>query len=332
MSATMRGVVYTRTGPPEVLEVREVPRPRPGAHEVLVRVRAASVNALDSRRFASQLDGGRIPWVMRLLDTNVGRVLGADMAGVVESLGSEVTRVRVGDEVFGVAAGLRGAFADYACAAETHLTKKPPALSFDAAAAVPIAALTALQGLRDKGKVKAGQRILIHGASGGVGTFAIQLAKVLGAEVTAVTSARSAAQALSLGASRSLDYAREDFSRRSERYELILAVNGRRSMWDYRRALAPGGRCVVVGGSLGQIAEAALLGPWLSLFGGKRVGFMGIARTTPDDLAFLAELLETGRLTPVVDRAYPLGAAAEALRYAAQGHATGKVVLRVDAQ
>lgn len=325
----MRGVVYTRIGPPEVLELRDVPRPQPGDRDVLIRVRAASVNALDWRRFASQLDGGRMPLVMRLLETTVGKVLGADLAGVVEEVGPGVTRFAVGDEVFGVAKGLKGAFAELACAAEDQLVKKPETVPFEAAAAVPTAATTALHGLRDKGQVKAGDRVLIHGASGGVGTFALEIAKALGAEVTAVTSARGAAQALALGAARTIDYTREDFSRGSDRFNVIVAVNGHRTMRDYRRVLASGGRCVVIGGALRQIAGAALLGPWLSLFGRRRIGFMGIAKTTAGDLALLAELLASDKLTPIIDRRYPLSGAAEAVRYVAQGHAAGKVVLTV---
>jgi NADPH:quinone reductase-like Zn-dependent oxidoreductase len=266
---------------------------------------------------------------MRLLETTVGKVLGADMAGVVDAVGPGVTRLAVGDEVFGVAKGLKGAFAELACAAEGQLAKKPAHISFEAAAAVPTAATTALHGLRDQGRVKEGDRVLIHGASGGVGTFAMQIAKALGAEVTAVTSARGAAQALALGATRIIDYAREDFARANDRYDVIVAVNGHRTMWDYRRALAPGGRGVVIGGALGQIAAAAFLGPFLSLFGGRRLGFMGIAKTTAGDLAFLAELLAAAKLAPIIDRRYPLGSAAEALRYVAQGHAAGKVILTV---
>lgn len=328
----MRAIVYTRPGPPEVLELRDVPRPEPREREVLVRVVAAGVNALDFRRFEGQLEPGRAPLATRLLGGLArGKVLGADVAGVVEAVGRAVERFRVGDEVFGVSAGMGGAFAEYARAAQDGLALKPPLVPFEVAAAVPIAGLTALQGLRDKGRLQAGQRVLVHGASGGVGTFAVQLARALGAEVTAVTSARNAGQALALGASRALDYAREDFSRAAERYELIVAVNGDRSIFDYRRALDRGGRCVVIGGSLGQVSQAAFLGPLVSLFGGRKVGFMGIARTRSADLAFLAELLAAGRFAPTIDRRYPLSAAAEALRYLAQGHAAGKVVLTVPA-
>lgn len=331
----MRAVVCSGRGPPEVLVVREVDRPQAGPREVLVRVRAAGVNALDWRRFASHLRPSDAPLPEKAPEQpplrTGGRVLGADLAGVVAAVGPAVQRFRAGDEVFGVARGMAGAFAEYARASEDHLAAKPPQLTFEAAAAVPIAGLTALQSLRDKGRLRGGQRVLVHGASGGVGTFAVQLGRLLGAEVTAVTSARGASQALELGAVRAIDYAQDDFARAPERYDLIVAVNGSRSILDYRRALAPGGRCVVVGGSLGQIAQAALLGPLVSLFGGRTLGFLGIAKARSNELAFLAELLAAGRLMPVIDRTFALGAAAQAVRYLAQGHARGKVVLTLAA-
>ena len=328
MSGTMRAVVYPRGGSPEALVLRDVPRPAPREREVLVRVRAAGVNALDYRRFSGKLQQGSPPQGAAASGA-AGKVLGADVAGVVEAVGARATRFKVGDAVFGVTTGSSGGFAEYARAAEDRLAPKPPQVSFEAAAAVPIAGLTALQALRDRGRVQTGQRVLVHGASGGVGTFAVQLARAFGAEVTAVTSARNAAQALALGAVRALDYAREDFAQAADRYDLVVVVNGARSLFDYRRALGPGGRCIVIGGSVGQIAQAVFLGPLVSLFGGRSVGFMGIARTRAADLATLAELLASGRLVPTMDRSYPLPAAAEALRYLAQGHATGKVVLTV---
>jgi len=330
----MRAVVYTRPGPPEALEVREVAKPVPPRGQVLVRVRAASINALDWRRFAPLREDQRPSFMARFLDGVVlkssGAVLGADIAGVVDAVGEGVQRLRAGDEVFGVAAGSRGGFAEYACAREAQLALKPPQVSFDAAAAVPVAALTALQSLRTKGRLQPGQRVLVHGASGGVGTFAVQLGRALGAEVTAVTSARGASLALSSGAVRAIDYAKEDFAASPERFDLIVAVNGERPLRDFRRALAPRGRCVVVGGPVSLIAQAAFLGPLLSLFSDRKLGFLGIARANAADLSFLAELLAAGALSPVIERRWPLSAAATAIRHLAAGHARGKIVLTVD--
>lgn len=328
----MRAVVYTRVGPPEVLEVRDVAKPQPQRAQVLVRVRAASANALDWRRFAPLGKKEHATLAMRLVEglllRTVGMVLGADIAGVVESVGERAARFRPGDEVFGVAVHTRGAFAEYACAREEHLALKPNGISFDAAAAVPIAALTALQSMR--AHVKPGHKVLVHGSSGGVGTFAVQLARALGAEVTAVTSARGTELAQSLGAVRVIDYSQEDFTARPERFDLIIVVNGERSLRDFSRALAPGGRCVVIGGPVALIAQAAFLGPLLSLVSNKKLGFMGIARANATDLSFLAELLAAGKIAPVVERRYPLHDAATAIRYLAEGHARGKVVLTVD--
>lgn len=330
----MKGIVYTKLGPPEVLVLEDVAQPVPGDAEVRVRVRAAGINALDVRRFSSQLVPGPVPLATRLMDRvlfkAVGTVLGADIAGVVDRVGGAVRRFRPGDAVFGVTVGARGGFAQYACAHEDHLAPMPPKLSFEAAAAVPMAALTALQCLRHKGRVRAGQKVLVYGASGGVGTFALQLARSFGAEVTAVTSARNLDLARSLGAACALDYARDDFAAEGRRFDVIVAVNGQRSLWEYRRALAAGGRCEVIGGTLGQIGQAILLGPLVSLAGSRKVRFMGIARANRDDLAFLAELLEQGEVVPIVERRYELAAAAQAVRYLAQGHASGKLVLTVD--
>jgi NADPH:quinone reductase-like Zn-dependent oxidoreductase len=324
----MKAIVYTQYGTPDVLQLREVTKPEPKENQVLVRVQAASVNALDYRRFEKPSTLGRF-MQERLLKTN-NKVLGADIAGVVEAVGASVTQFQPSDEVFGVSAGSSGGFAEYACAAENNLALKPANLSFEAAAAVPVAAITALQGLRDKGQIQPGQKVLINGASGGVGTFAVQIAKSFGAEVTAVCSARNLDMARSLGADHVIDYAREDFTQDGHGYDLIIAVNGYHSILDYRRALGPRGTYVAIGGSISQILQGMLMGAVLSRIGSKKMGFMGIAKTNQEDLVFMRELVETGKIVPVIDRSYPLGAAVEAVRYLTEVHARGKVVFTVD--
>jgi NADPH:quinone reductase-like Zn-dependent oxidoreductase len=230
-----------------------------------------------------------------------------------------------------VAAGSLGGFAEYACATENSLALKPANLSFEQAASVPVAALTALQGLRDKGQIQRGQTVLINGASGGVGTFAVQIAKSFGAEVTGVCSTRNVDTARQLGADHVIDYTRDDFARSGQRHDLILAVNGSRSIFDYRRALKPGGRYVAAGGSIGQVLQAIAIGPLLSRFGRQKMSFMGIAKTNQPDLLILKALLEVGTVAPVIDKTFPLSETAAAMRYLAEGHARGKVVLTVDA-
>lgn len=323
----MKAIVYVRYGSPNNLEIREQEAPALGGGEVLVRVRAASANALDYRRFEKSSRLGR------LMDERVvpvvGKVLGADIAGVVEAVGPGVERLRIGDEVFGVAADLRGGFAELARAYESQLAVKPSDISFGEAAAVPIAGVTALQCLRDHGGLRAGQKVLIHGASGGVGTFAVRLALTMGAQVTAVCSAVNVEPVRALGAQQVIDYGREDFAAAPVHYDLIVGVNGDRSIFDYRRALVPGGRYVAIGGSMRQILQGMLLGPLLSLFSGKRLRFMGIAKVTAADLRQLGELMAARKLTPVIDRRIPVSKTCEAIRYLAEGHARGKVVLEV---
>lgn len=321
----MKAIVYTTYGPPELLEFKEVEKPAPRENQVLVRVSAASINALDYRRFESVSLSGRVMDEMVLKAIN--KVLGADIAGQVEAVGAAVTQFRPGDRVFGVAAGSVGGFAEYACAPETSLALKPDNISFEAAAAVPVAAVTALQGLRDSGRLQSGQQVLIHGASGGVGTFAVQIAKAFGADVTAVCSTRNLDMARAIGADQVIDYTKEDFTRSGRRYDLILAVNGNRSLQEYRRALRPNGRYVVIGGAMAQIMQGMLLGPLVSLFGSQKLGMMGIARVTQEDLAVLQKLLTDGAIVPVIDRSYPLSETAQAIRYLLQEHARGKVVI-----
>jgi NADPH:quinone reductase-like Zn-dependent oxidoreductase len=322
----MKAIVRTQYGPPDVLQFAEVEKPIPKDNEVLIKLYAASVNPLD----LFHMRGGpsfvrRIPG----LGTPKNKVLGCDIAGRVEAVGRNVKQFQPGDEVFGVTGFAGGGFAEYACAIEDKLALKPANSSFGEAAAVPIAASTALQGLRDKGGIQPGRKVLVDGASGGVGTFAIQIAKSFGAEVTAVCSTRNVDTARSLGADHVIDYTQEDFTKSGQRYDLIMAANAHHSIFDYRRALSQNGFYVIVGGGLPQIFQAMLLAPLLSLIGGKKACFF-IANINHKDLVFLKDLLEAGKVVPVIDRRYPLSAAAEALRYLEEKHAQGKVVLIVE--
>jgi NADPH:quinone reductase-like Zn-dependent oxidoreductase len=318
----MKAIVRTQYGPPDVLQFTEVEKPTPKDNEVLLKLFAASVNPLDFYTMRGAPLLRLIPGLRTPKDTRIG----VDLAGRVEAVGQNVTQFKPGDEVFGVG---RGAFAQYACAPEDKLALKPAKLSFEEAAAVPVAALTALQGLRDKGRIQQGQKVLVDGASGGVGTFAVQIAKSFGVEVTAVCGPSKVNTARSIGADHVIDYTREDFTRSGQRYDLILGANAFHSILDYRRALGKHGIYVVAGGGLPQVFQAMLLAPLLSLMGGKKTRFF-IANMNQKDLVLLKDLLETGKVTPVIDRSYPLSDAADALRYLEERHARGKVVLTVD--
>lgn len=256
------------------------------------------------------------------------KIPGSDIAGRVEAAGRNVKNFLPGDEVFGdLSACGRGGFAEYVCAPENALTLKPINMTFEEAAAVPEAALVALQGLRDKGHIQAGQKVLIYGASGGIGTFAVQIAKYFGAEVTGVCSTRNLEIVRSIGADHVIDYTKEDFTKNGQRYDLILATAGYRSIFNYKQALSPRGICVCTGGAMAQIFQALLLGPWISMIGSKKMGNMMVKPNK--DLAFMKELLETGKVKPVIDRCYPLCEVPEALRYYGEGHARGKVVITI---
>jgi len=321
----MKAIVSDRYGPPDVLELREVDRPAPRDNEVLISVCAASVNAYDWHLLTADIKMVRLMGggLLRPKD----RIPGADVAGRVEAVGRDVKQFRPGDEVFGDIA--HAAFAEYACAPENRLVLKPAHLSFEGAAAVPMAALTALQGLRDAGQIQPGQQVLINGASGGVGTFAVQIAKSYGAEVTAVCSPRNLDQARSLGADRVIDYTREDCTQNGQRYDLILAANGYHPLAAYKRLLTPRGIYVMAGGTAAQIFQATLMGPWLSEKGGRKMGSV-TGRMDQKDLGTIGELMEAGKVRPVIDRCYPLSETAEALRYLGAGHARAKVVITVE--
>jgi 2-desacetyl-2-hydroxyethyl bacteriochlorophyllide A dehydrogenase len=323
----VKAIVTTRYGPPEVLQLKEIAIPEPAQNEVLIKLYASSVNPLDS--FAMRGPLSFLPAIGRLLKPQ-HQVAGADIAGRVQSAGKNVKQFQPGDEVFGGSFGRRGlgGFAEYVCAAEDSLARKPANVSFEGAAAVPVAAITALQGLRDEGRIQQGQKVLVDGASGGVGTFAIQIAKWFGAEVTAVCSPRNVKTARSIGADHVIDYTQEDFTRSGLRYDLILGANAHHSVFDYKRALNPNGIFVMAGGGLARILQAALLGPLLSRLGRKKMRFF-IARVNAKDLVFLKDLMEAGNLVPVIDRRYTLSEVAEAVRYREEGHAQGKVVITI---
>lgn len=326
----MKAVVHCDYGPPDVLRIEEVERPLPSDDELLVRVRAVSVNPLDWHYLRGS------PYFMRM-GTGLRRPksiqLGVDFSGTVEAVGRNVTRFRPGDDVFG---GKTGAFAEYVAVREDGgVARKPASLTFEEAAAVPIAAITALQGLRDLGKVGPGRTVLVNGASGGVGTFAVQIARALGATVAGVCSTRNVELVRSLGADRVFDYTREDFAASGERYDVLLDNVGNRSLSDCRRVLKPEGSYVLVGG--GAPDDQGLLGPlaWIAQiyladrFVSQRVSML-VAKLKPDDLAILGDLAQAGRMKPVIDRRYALREIAEAVRYLETGRARGKVVLAVD--
>ena len=311
----MKAVVYDKTNPGEKLSFREVEKPIPGEGEVLVKVVNASINAADYRSLA----GGIIP---------KKRIFGADVAGVVEAVGGNVRKLKVGDEVFGDLSGVGfGGFAEYVTAPENVLAIKPGSVSFEQAAAVPMASLTALQALRDRGDIQPGKKVLIYGAGGGVGTFAVQLAKYFGAEVTAVCSANNTELSRSLGADHVSDYSKEDVAKNGQRFDLVLGVNGNHPLTVYKQMLASKGIFVLVGGGLSQVIKTMLFGPFLSL-GSRKMRFLA-AKPSTKDLEFVIKLVAAGKLKPIIDRCYPLQQTAEAMGYIRQGHARGKVLIAV---
>ena len=320
----MKAILYTKYGPPDVLQLQEVEKPTLKDHQVLVKVRAASINAMDWRPFTMP------SLLIRLMSGGLSKPkdpsIGADVAGTVEAIGKDVREFQPGDEVFGVAPG---SFAEYVANGANKFAHKPTNVSFEQAAAVPVGAFTALQGLRDKRQIKEGQKVLIDGASGSVGIYAVQIAKSFGAEVTAVCSTRNLDMVRSIGADHVIDYTREDFTRTGQRYDFIYAVNGYHPILAYRRALSPDGICVVAGGAFSQILQAMLFGPLISKFGNKKICFQGIATTPKEDLLVLKDLLEAGKVVPVIDKAYPLSETAKAITYLIEEHGRGKVVITV---
>ncbi|MFC1888259.1 NAD(P)-dependent alcohol dehydrogenase [Thermodesulfobacteriota bacterium] len=324
----MKAIVYTKYGPPDVLQLKEVEKPTPKDNEVLIKAHAASVNAYDWHCLRAD------PFLIRLMGFGLlkpkNKILGADIAGRVEGVGRNVKQFQPGDEVFGdISECGCGGFAEYVCARENALVLKPASMTFEEAAAVPFAAITALQGLCDKGQIQPGQKVLINGASGGVGTFAVQIAKSFGAEVTGVCSTRNLDMVRSIGADQVIDYTQEDFTKNGQCYDLILAANGYHSISDYKRALSPKGIYVTTGGSGVQMFQAMFLGPWISMTGSKRMGNL-VMKPKKEDLVFMKELLEAGKVVPFIDRRYTLSEVPEALRYLEEGHARGKVVITLE--
>ncbi len=325
---SMKAVVYTHYGSPDVLEIRTIKTPTPNDEQILIKVRAAALNPLDWHFIEGT------PYIMRAFGVGLRKPkdprLGVDLAGVVEAVGKNITQFKVGDEVFG---GRNGAFAEYVCArADRAIVLKPANITFEQAASVPIAAVTALQGLRDQGHLQAGQKVLINGASGGVGTFAVQIAKSFGAEVTGVCSTKNLDLVRSLGADHVIDYTKEDFTQGAQLYDLILDNVGNQPLAGFRHALKPKGICVMIGG--GGPGDSGLLGPMarplkallLSPFVSQKMG-MFMAELNKNDLQTLADLMQSGKVKPVIDRTYPLSKIAEAIRYLEKGHARGKVVI-----
>jgi NADPH:quinone reductase-like Zn-dependent oxidoreductase len=317
----MKAIVQDHYGSQEALDLRDIDRPQVGDDEVLVRVHAASVHVGDWMLMTG------LPYVMRMASgprRPKNRVPGTDIAGTVEAVGKDVKRLRPGDDVFG---WCTGAFAEYACAAEDHFVPKPANLTFEQAAAVGVSATTALQLLRDQGKVKPSQKVLINGASGGVGTFAVQIAKAFGAEVTAVCSTRNVDMVRSIGADHVIDYAREDFTRGAQRYDFILDNVGNHSLSDTRRALTPSGKLQPNGGGHSGGAMGTVIKALVSSLFVRQQGRPSVKFQNHQDLVALKELIEAGKVTPVIDGTYPLSGAPDAIGHVGEGHARGTVVI-----
>jgi len=322
----MKAIVYEKYGPPDVLQLKEIEKPVPKENEVLIKIRAASVTFGDLAAVRGE------PFMVRFtlgLREPKYKTPGKDVAGEVEAVGANVKEFKVGDAVFGDLSECGwGAFAEYVSAPENAIVHKPANSSFEEAAAVPESGVVALQGLRGLGQIQSGQKVLIYGASGGIGTFAVQIAKSFGTHVTGVCSTRNLDLVHSLGADLVIDYTKEDFTQNGQQYDLILATAGYRSLFDYKRALAPGGRYVATGGEMAQIFQPMLLGPWLSTDGRKMTNLA--MKPNKNDLAFVKELIEAGKVKPVIDKCFPLSEVPEALRYYGQGRSRGKVVVTMD--
>jgi NADPH:quinone reductase-like Zn-dependent oxidoreductase len=324
-SQQMKAIVRTKYGPPEVLQLKEVARPTPKDDEVLISVEAVSINRSDWEGLIGSPFYARFEGLLRPRH----KTLGSDIAGRVEAVGGNVTRFQAGDEVFGDISGRMGGFAEYVCARERALTLKPASMTFEVASTIPQAGVIALQGIRDKGQVQPGHKVLINGAGGSTGTFAVQLAKSYGAEVTAVDNTAKLGFMRSLGADHVVDYTREDFTKNGKEYDLILDVVAHRSVFDYKRALRPNGSYFAVGGSLATLLQILFVGPWIGRTTGRKIRILAV-RPNLEDIVLMTELIQAGKLVPVIDRRYRLIEVPEALAYLGEGRAKGKVVIIVD--
>jgi NADPH:quinone reductase-like Zn-dependent oxidoreductase len=318
----MKAIVYTKYGPPDVLQLKEVAKPTPRDDEVLIKVQAVSVNRSDWEGLRGKPLYARIGGLLRPRQ----QILGSDIAGRVEMAGRNVRRFRPGDEVFGDILPRLGGFAEYVCARESALTLKPASMTFEEVAAIPQAAVIALQGIRDKGQAQPGQRVLIDGAGGGAGTFAVQLAKLYGAEVTGVDSTGKLDFVRSLGADHVIDYTQEDFTKSGKQYDLILDIVAHRSVFSYKRALRSNGSYFLAGGSVATMLQILLLGPWISRTTGKKIRILAV-RPNTEDVNFVKELIEAGRVMLIIDKTFPLSEVPEAISYVGDGRSQGKVVI-----
>jgi NADPH:quinone reductase-like Zn-dependent oxidoreductase len=321
----MKAIVYTEYGSPDVLQLKEVAKPAPADNEVLVKIQAVSINGSDresliGKPLYARFGGLRKPG---------NPILGSDIAGRIEIAGKNTSEFQPGDEVFGEIPGYHGGFAEYACVPEKNLIRKPASLTFEQAAALPQGGVIALRGIRDQGQVQPGQKVLINGAGGSAGVFAVQLAKLHGAEVTGVDNAGKLDFLRSLGADHVIDYTREDFTKNGKQYDLILDVIAYRSVFAYRRALKPNGTYFVAGGSVATLFQILFLGPWIKRTTSKNIRILMVPQNR-NDLAAITQLCETGKIVPVIDRRYPLVEVPEAMRYVGEGHAKGKVVIVVE--
>jgi len=320
----MKAIVRYQYGSPEVLKLEEVEKPTPRDDEVLIRIHAVSINGSDregliGKPLYARMGGLRKPGYP---------ILGSDIAGRVEQAGKDITQFKPGDEVFGEIPGYHGGFAEYACAPERTLARKPAGLTFEQAAAIPQGGVIALQGIREKGQARPGQQVLINGAGGSAGTFAVQLAKLYGAEVTGVDNTGKMDFLRSLGADHVIDYTKQDFTKNRKQYDLILDLIAHRSVFAYKRALKPNGTCFFVGGAVGTLFQILLLGPWIKRTTGRNLRLLVVPQNNKDLIA-IKELCEMGKVVPVIDRRYPFHETPEALRYVAEGRAKGKVVIQI---
>jgi NADPH:quinone reductase-like Zn-dependent oxidoreductase len=320
----MKAIVYTKYGTPDVLELKEVDKPVPREDEVLIKVYAVSINDWD----LGLLQGDLINRLINGLLKPKIKILGSDIAGRIEAIGKNVKKFQLGDEVYGDLSGRWGGFAEYTCARENELALKPVSMSFEEAAAIPQAAMLAIQGLRDKGQIHSGQKLLINGAGGGVGTFAVQIAKLYGVEVTGVDSSGKLDMMRSIGFDHVINYKQEDFTKNGQCYDLILDVKTNRSISDYVRALCPSGIYVTVGGSMVRLLQALFLGPWISMISKKNIRIVGLKQNK--DLAYMNELFEAGKVKSMIDGPYKLGEVPKAFRHFGEGTHKGKVVITVE--